>query len=752
MGSILTWLGHAVVRHRWPVVLFWFVLVVAGATAARDLPSRLQGGGFEVPGSESARAAELIRREFPGESAHTLLVVMASPDVAVGRPEHRTAVEGLAGALAADPAVERVLTTYSTGDHRFVSMDRAVTYAVLQLRAADADAARDAVPAIRDRIAAAAPPDWLTVRVTGSPAVAYDMTRAAAEDLPQAERIGLPIALITLVVAFGALVAAGLPLVVGLIAITVTMGAAALIGERMELSSFVQNIVPMLGLGVGIDYCLLMVSRFREELARGLPPGEAAVRTVATAGQAVAFSGGTVAIGLSALFVPDLLILRSVAIGGVLVTVVAVAAALTLLPAVLALLGGRIDAPRSLTRLIRPDRGTSVWRSWATMVMRHPAVFTLAALIGLGLLAVPALRLTTLAPGATLLPEGTGSRDGLETLAAGFGAGEMSPLLMVADTGRSGGVFEDATVRELHGLVRIIESDARVRRVESIVAVRPGAGSEELSALLSRRDTQPASPVLAAVRRLVGADGRATLIRVVPSVDPESLAGRELVRDLRARAAEGGRQELGDVLVGGAAASSLDLEDELYRAFPIVVALVLTITFVVLLVVLGSVLLPLTAIAMNVLSVLAAYGVLVLVFQDGVGAAQLGFVPPGAVGSIMPVALFAILFGLSMDYEIFLLSRVREGYDATGDPRRGVVMGLEATGRIITSAALIMVAIFGSFALSRFVVMKELGVGMSVAVLLDATIIRIMLVPAVLSLLGSASWWVPFGRRRRTLA
>lgn len=746
-------IGRQVVRFRWAVLALWLGLLLFAGMSARGLPDVLKGGGFEVPGSESVRAAELLRSEFPGQPAHTLLLVFRSEGLKVDQGEYRAAVEALTGGLAAQPGIGRILTTYDTGSRRLVSSDGQVTFAVLALETSDADEARDLVPRVRQVVAGAGLPDWLTAKVTGGPAVSYDTSQTAAQDLPQAERVGLPITLLTLIVVFGALVAAGLPLLVGISAIAVTMGAAYFLGQGVELSSFIQNVVPMLGLGVGIDYCLFMVSRFREELAAGLSKEEAVVRTMATAGRAVAFSGGTVAIGLSALLVPNLMMLRSVGVGGILVVAVAVMAALTLLPALLALLGDRVNAPSFLSRRLGPATAGGFWRRWALAVMRRPLLFSLVAIAALALLAIPTFRMNTLAPGATLLPQGVESREAFEALTSGFNPGEMAPISVLVDTGLSKGLWDDESLGALYDFVQSLQKDSRVARVESLVSLDSNATLENYRQLYDGGFDAKSHPQTApAVLPLIGREGRATLVRALPSVDPDSLEARELVKAIRGEMVHAVDWPAGAmVLVGGTTASSLDMEQELYGRFPLIVGLVLGVTFIVLALLLRSLMLPLQAILMNGLSVLASYGLLVLVFQDGYGADWLGFTPPGAISSMIPVALFCILFGLSMDYEVFLLSRMREGYEETGNNDRAVAWGLERTGRVITSAALVMVTIFGSFALSSFVLMKELGLGMSAAVLLDATLIRVLLVPASMRLLGRWNWRTPSFLRSRVV-
>lgn len=536
-GHIFGWLARWIVRHPKSVLSLWLVVLILASIAATGLPAVLKSGGFEVPDSESARAAESIRNEFTGQPAHTILLVFKSADLTVDQPEYRTAVEVLARELIIQSDItSRVLTAYNTGNPLFTSRDKHTSFAVVPLATSDADKARDLVPKVREIGRRAELSSQLTIQVTGGPAVAYDLARVAAEDLPKAEQIGLPITLLTLIFVFGALVAAGLPLLVGVSSIVVVMGIAFILGQNMELSSFIQNIVPMLGLGVGIDYCLFMVSRFREELASGRSKEEAVVRTVARAGRAIAFSGGTVAIGLSALLVPNLMILRSVGLGGILVVTVSVVSALTLLPALLVLLGERVNAPRFLSLRMNRKRArtTGFWQRWAENVMRHPVTFLVAVVVILGLLATPSLRMNTLAPGATLLPSEAESREAFEALTQSFSPGEMSPINVIVDTGRTSGLWNDKIIADLYTLTQTLQRDSRVARVESLVSFDPRANLENYQSLYRGGfDPSRAPQVAPAVLPLIAKAGKTTLLQVVPSVDPDSLEARELVETIR---------------------------------------------------------------------------------------------------------------------------------------------------------------------------------------------------------------------------
>jgi RND superfamily putative drug exporter len=522
-----------------------------------------------------------------------------------------------------------------------------------------------------------------------------------------------------------------------------------LLALATPLSIFVLNLATLLGLGLGVDYSLLMTSRFREELAsRDGPDAVAhAVRiTVATAGRAVFFSGFTVLLGLLGLILFEFRILRSVGIAGAVVVALAVSAALTLLPAVLAIVGTNLDRWR--IRRVAPlahDRGP--WSRLARWVMQRPVavlVPTLAVLLVLGL---PFLHVRFNAPDATILPASVPSRQSYDLLAREFGEGEFAPLVVAVRT--SGAVVAAHNVAALYDYSRRLAADPRIARVDSLVDVDPRLRLDQYQLLYG----DPSGPRDRFVQQALAATTRGdlTAFTLTTPYGPNADAARALVRDLRSPTGPLAAPAGTTVLVGGGAADVTDVVARMWQDFPRTALFIVVTTYLVLFILLRSVFLPVKALVMNTLSIVASFGSLVWIFQDGNLSALLGFQPLGFVETTQPVILFCVLFGLSMDYEVFLLSRMKEVWDRTGDNREAVARGLERSGRIVTSAALIVVLVAGSFAFADIVLIKALGLGMAIAVALDATVVRALLVPATMRLVGDWNWWIP-ARLARFLA
>jgi RND superfamily putative drug exporter len=492
----------------------------------------------------------------------------------------------------------------------------------------------------------------------------------------------------------------------------------------------------MLGLGLAIDYALFMTSRFREELERGSVHSAVAV-TVGTAGRAVFFSGLTVLIGLGGLAMFDFMFLRSVGVAGMLVVGVSVVGALTLLPAVLAVAGSRVNSLQVVRRGVE-DQGR-FWVRLSNLVMDHPWRFFLPVLALLLALGTPFLWVNLSSPDATILPTNVDSRQGLETLRAEFGDGEINPIVVALETDSS--VSSPENLAALYAFTRHFAADERVMRIDSIVSLDHRLSLEQYTFMYA--DGSPLSDQLvAAFGRL--ASEHTTAVFLYPrglSNDDET---KQLLADVRAYGVGGDFR----MLVDGGTAEIVDVVDAMYAQFPRVAALVVLATYLVLLIQFRSVILPLKAILMNALSIAASYGAVVVIFQEGVFSSLLGFSAQGYVEASLPILMFCVLFGLSMDYEVFLLSRIREEYLRTGDNRTSVALGLQRSGRIITGAALIVVVVTLSFVSAEIVLVKAFGLGIAIAIFVDATIIRALLVPATMRLLGDLNWWLPSWLRR----
>jgi len=754
--SLFERLGIAVHRHRRAVLGAWLLVILAAVPFAPRAGGALRAGGFSTDTLESVRARALLGAELDLPPS-ALLVVFHSDQLASGSQQFETAAAGAVADLARVPQVRSVLSHQAAP--RQVSADRHTAYDVVFLGDPTDDSGRTL-----DSVAAALrPAPGIEVGLAGGPAFYGDVQTVSESDLRRSEVISLPLAGLALLAVFGSVVAAGVPLAVGGTAVIVALAIIYGLAGLTPMSIFVLNLATLLGLGLGVDYSLLLTSRFREELARrparrNAPKGPQrssardqavadAIRvTVATAGRAVFFSGLTVLLGLVGLTLFRFMILRSVGIAGAVVVGLAVAAALTLLPALLAILGPRIDllAVRRVTAV--PGR-EGAWARLARRVMRHPVAVLVPTLGLLVVLAVPFLGVRFNAPDPTILPASVPSRAAYDRLVSAFGEGAFAPITLAVRT--SGPAISADNVARLYDYSRRLGADPRVSHITSLVDVDPRLQLAQYQLLYGDRNGPPDRFVQATLAATTRAD--LTAFTIYTRYGPNRDEARALVDDLRSG---GGRLSAPPgmtVLVSGGAADVRDVVSEVAAEFPQTGLFILVTTYVVLLVLLRSVVLPAKALLMNTLSIGASFGALVWIFQTGNLSAILGFQPLGFVETTQPIILFCILFGLSMDYEVFLLTRMKETWDRTGDNAEAVAAGLERSGRIVSSAALIVVVVAGSFAFADIVLIKALGLGMAIAVALDATVVRALLVPATMHLLGRWNWWMP-ARIERWLA
>ncbi len=702
-------LGHTTFRRRRWVLAAAAVFLAVAASWGTGVFGSLISSGFDDPASESARALEQVE-DTVGRDSADVVVLYQDDGRTVDDPSFRSDVEEHLSALP-DDLVAGATTYWSGGEKAdaLVSRNRASTYAVIQLRGEDDDALMAAYDELEPTLHE--PAGDLTVQLGGNEAIASDITTQVGEDIAKAEKLSMPIVLVLLVLIFGGLTAASLPLAIGGLAILGSFLSLRLLTLVTDVSVFSINIVIMLGLGLAIDYGLFIVSRFREELRRGATTEDAVVRTMATAGRTVAFSGLTVAIALASLLLFPQVFLRSMGFGGMAAVLVAMIGALTVLPALLSVLGHRVNSlrvPRPWRR--RRQAGTDVsaadlqgtWARVARSVMRRPVLYVAAIVPVLLLAGSPFLGVEFGGVDHRALPEGTESRVVSERLLSEFPSGgttTVDPVVTFAD-----GEVSDADRAELSSYVD------RLRDL-------PGVTSADV----------------------VDENGGTALVAVRHGYEGISPEARDLVGEIRDVPAPTGAE----VLVGGRAAELSDLLSSLGSTLPWMGLFVVGVTLVLLFLAFGSVVLPVKAVLTNVLSLTASFGALVWIFQDGHLSGLLGFTSTGFIEATQPILMLALAFGLSMDYEVFLLSRVREQWDATGDNTAAVAGGLQRTGRIITSAALLLVVVIGAFATSGIVFIKMIGVGMIIAIVIDATIVRALLVPAAMRLLGRRNWWAP---------
>jgi putative drug exporter of the RND superfamily len=688
-------------RRPWLTIGAWVgALVVAGFLIVSFLGDALTTEA-DVTSTPESRAAELLVEERmpPSADEPDEVIAVRSGELSVDDPAFRSHVEALL-ARAATLGAEPTSNYYSDGDESLVSSDRDTMALPLRL----SDDSDSTVESLVDEVAAANGDDGFQTAITGPLTADVDFNTAAEEDLQRGEMFGIGIALLVLLVVFGALVASLVPILLALVSIFVGLGLTALVGAGFELSFFVVNMLVMMGLAVGIDYALFVVSRYREERAKGLEKLNAITAAGSTASRAVLFSGVTVVLALVGMFLIPSTIFRSLAVGAILVVLVTVAAALTLLPAVLSLLGDRIDALKLPFLRLRAEGG-GFWARVAGAVMRRPVVSLVASVAVLVAAAVPFAGINTGFAGVSTLPDSFESKRGFELLDEEFGYGTAPAEIVIDGDIPSPGV--QAGIERLEGLLASDESFGRPE-----LTVNDSGDLAVMTVLLAGDDASSEAT-----------EGVATLR---DDYVPEAFAGTSA-----------------EVLVGGDAAENVDFFDITDQYLPVVIAFVLGLSFLLLALAFRSLVVPATSILMNLLSVGAAFGLLVLVFQEGIGTGLFGFDQVETIEAWIPLFLFTVLFGLSMDYHVFLLSRIRERYDQTGDNTGSIAFGVSSTARIITGAALIMVAVFGGFAAGQLVMFEQMGFGLGVAVLLDATIVRSVLVPATMRLLGERNWYLP---------
>jgi uncharacterized membrane protein YdfJ with MMPL/SSD domain len=707
-------------RRRW-VVAAWVVIVACALPFASHQTDHLTGGGFDVPGSQSKAVSEALQNDFGSQSNGISVALKAAPDAspanrvaAVARIRHEVArLDGVTLAPAAAHQAARQL--------------RRADFALLPLSSERSpDELIDSATTLREDLEPGTAKAGVTPYLVGQPTVWAGMQEISKKDLSEAEASGFPIVALILLVVFGSLAAAALPLALGFVSVLVTGALIYFISLQMTTSVFVTNMASMIGIGVAIDYSLFILARYREEREAGRNPDEARAEALATSGLAVSFSGLAVIISLAGLWMVDNQALRSMALGAMTVVAISILTATTLLPALIAMLGDRVLPGGVVGRVERffkhrvfrrpvatpaqvsePPGASRFWAGWTRRVMAHPWTAVVAVSAVLLTLAIPILSLQTGTQAITQFPPGSDVRVGNE-LASQYLGGGTDPVLIVADLDGSGSPSK--------------QDRAAVAAFVAKLGATPGVSSV-------------APPAFA---------GGKVLIQAVPSAPSESDAAVALVERIRSTVVPAtalGRTATVDV--GGETARSRDVRAQISGSMWKIVLFVLALSFLVLMVMLRSLILPLKAVLMNLLSISAAFGVLVAVFQWGWLDGFLGFESQGALDTINVPLIFAVVFGLSMDYEVFLMSRIRERYLRHGDNERAVAEGLSSSARTISSAALIMTCVFAVFVLTGVPSIKELGLGCAVAIALDATLVRLILVPAAMKLMGNWNWWMP---------
>ena len=682
-------------RRRRTVLVLWIVALVGVSVIGSNVGSTFSQG-FSLSDTESQQAARLLESRFPARAGDEGQIVFAH-DGGVDDAAVQTRMEQLFDQVEQVPHVSTIVSPWAADGASQVARSGDIAYATVQFDRAASKIPDSTIERIR-HLADGAASDTLHVELGG---------RMFQEPggIGPAELIGILAAIVILLVAFGSLLAMGLPILVALFGIGIGLALVQLLSHTIATPDFATQLASMIGIGVGIDYALFIVTRYRQGLDEGFQPEHAVVRAIDTAGRAVVFAGCTVVISLLGLFVMGVDFVNGMAVGTSVTVAIVMLASITLLPALLGFAGRTIDRFSVRRRKEPKPREQTLWFRWSRIVQRRPWPAAIGGLAFLLVLAIPLLSMRLAFPDAGGNPKSDTTRQAYDLVAEGFGAGFNGPLVLAAEFPK-------------------------------------GSDTAALDRLAARLQQTP--DVTAVIGPIASPSGDAAVIRVIPSSSPQSVATTDLVATLRDDVIPDALRDSDvQVHVGGLTASSIDVSERLASRLPLFIGAVLVLSFLLLMAVFRSLLVPLKAVVMNLLSIGAAYGVVVAIFEWGWGSGALGVEQTGPIAPFVPMMMFAILFGLSMDYEVFLLSRIREEYDRTGDNALAVADGLASTARVITAAALIMVCVFGSFILGDATTVKLFGLGLATAILVDATVVRMVLVPATMELLGDRNWWFP---------
>jgi RND superfamily putative drug exporter len=727
--------GRFVYRFRWATLIASVLLLGLSIVALLTGAPLADNGGFgaDLP---AGKASKLIVDEIHPQGAtekasSSATLIFSSTSLTVDDPPFEQALQDAVAPLSSDPRVTGVTTPYSVPDPQrsaLISKDTHKAIVVVALK----DDSRTAQGYV-DQLVGKVHPGPLNMVATGQVPINLAFAGALERDLNRAELVALPVTLLLLVLIFASVVAALLPLSVGILAIVGGIGGTLFLGHFTDVSQYAMNVVTLIGLAVAIDYSLFIVNRFRDELAAGATREDAIATSMSTAGRAITFSGITVAIGLSAMLFYQGTFLASMGAGGAIVVAMAVVYGLTFLPALLSVLGGRVDRLR-LPFLRARREGAGAWHSMALWVMRRPVLVLVPALAVLVLAGTPFLHLRLAQGGVDQLPPSNQARQGYDTLVKDFPGQDQTTIEAIVYYPESSPLTADH-VGDMYDVSRRLASLPNVLRVDGVVNADASLTRADYQRLYSGpRESLP--PEMQQALSINAGDHIARLY-LVTNQPPTSDEARAIVRQVRAEHVPGGQ-----VLATGETAFDLDVVNFILDRTPTAVGTVILVTYVVLFLLTGSVVLPLKAVLTNLFSIAASFGAMVWIFQDGNLSQQLGF-SAQSIDPSLPVILFSIVFGMSMDYEVLLISRIQEEYQRTGDNQAAVAMGLEKSGRLITGAAAIMVAVFLAFGLADVVIIKAIGIALAVAVAIDATIVRILIVPSIMRILGRANWWAP---------
>lgn len=711
-------LGEFIYRNRKRILTLWFLIIVLFGFFALKLPSVLSGNGFEYKG-EYNETKNILEKDF--SQAKSSIILLFQRDPFISNDEWKNFIQDTFIKLEEFHGAQKIITPFE--GNGMVKDD--IAYGLLTFNK-KAESLGKEIKQLQTKLKNK---KGLKVTMTGEPIIVQDLNVASQEDLAKAEMIGLPIALIVLILAFGGLVAAAIPLVIGVVSILITMGSVYFFSYRTDLTIFILNIIPMIGLALSIDFALLFINRYKEELLRKSIQ-EAIAITVATAGRSIIFSGLCVFIGLSGLWFIKIDIFQNVALGGMTVVFISALSALTFLPALLSLIGRKIN---KLSVLRLTENQTSGWYNFAKFVMRRPVIVTVAALAILLAGLIPIKQMTLAIPGIDSLPPNYPSRVAFEIFNEHFipkNKSDEKKVTIIFETKEN--ILEKATLDRVSNVIKKLHKDPLVDTVSSPFSATGVNSGDQLFQLLKFGDIKKVSPI---VDYFIG-DNK-MLVEVYLKANEHSTKAREWIHDWSSA-------DLGlRTHFGGNIKFEQEIFDEILKKAPYGLLLIFISTFIILMTAFRSLLIPIKAILMNILSLGCTFGIVVSIFQQG----HFGMKPVD-IALILPVFVFTLVFGLSMDYEVFLISRIQEIYLQTGDNSKAILSGLTYTSKIITSAASIMIVVTGAFAFTGVMPIKQLGVGIAIAIFIDATIVRMILVPALMKLLGDWNWWF-FGHKSK---
>ncbi|MED4115522.1 MMPL family transporter [Priestia megaterium] len=703
--------ANALYASKKILLVLWIILIIGFGFYAAKLPSVLGGNGFEMKGMYKD-TEQLLVDKFDVSEAQ-IIVLFEKKDGVSDSKFQQTIAQYMQKAKDKSDASKVDIPTASNK-----MIKGSTAYGIIHFNHDDDGTMDKQVEKIRTL---SSEEKEMSVKLTGGPIIEKDMNTASQADLAKAEAIGIPVALVVLLLAFGGVVAAAIPLMIGIVTVVTTMGVVYFFHPYTELSIFILNVIPMIGLALSIDFALLFINRFKEEIQT--KSVEQAIKiTIQTAGRSVIFSGLCVFIGLAGMLFIQVDIFQNVALGGMAVVFIAVFSALTLLPSILAILGTRINRLRILK--ISEQGGQSRWRSFATFVMKKPVTMTIVSLIILLIALIPVRDMHLEIPSSEALPTKYESRQAFDTYNDTFTNKNTADVYFVLEAKQD--MLNEKSLKNAFTFIKQLKEDSLVKQVDSISTALNVKSSDQLQAMLE--NPQITAQTKPAVDSFI--NGHYMLIKATLDTDQNSDQAKDFVRKWKKK------RSPFTVHIGGYPKFEQEIFDEIYEKAPYGLALVLFSTYVILMIAFRSVLIPLKAIIMNILSLTATFGLLVWLFQNG----HLGLTQSN-IALVLPVFVFGLVFGLSMDYEVFLISRIHEVYHQTRDNNVATVEGLASTSKIITSAALIMIVITGAFAFTDVTPVKQMGVGIALAIFIDATIVRMLLVPSLMKLLGDANWW-----------